>query len=180
MNSKLRTIRGFTLIEILVVIAIIGVLIAVAMASFSQARSNSRDKTRMADIEQVKAAMQLYAAANGTFHIAGAGSGGQGWFAYENGGTYPQSLAEELVVLGILSNVIHDPLVPAGSASAGTHRQYMNYFHSDGARAGTCLFAQLENPTAEHVAAMDAAPISSSLRNTLRTSYFMNYATCTP
>jgi len=180
MKSNLKTEQGFTLIELLVVIAIIGLLAAVVMASLNQARMNARDKVRMSDLEQAKAAMHIYATANGTYHIAGAGSGGQGWFSYKDSGSYPKSIAEELVVLKLLTTVLHDPLVPAGSASgSNSHRQYMNYFHTAGATTGTCLFAQLENPNTEQTATMTDAPISASLRSTLMSSYSMNYATCT-
>lgn len=180
MRGSFKTQKGFTLTEMLVVIAIISMLAAVVMTSITEARVNARDKTRISDLEQIKAAMHIYATTNGTYHIPGAGSGGQGWFSFKNGTSYPKSIAEELVVLGLLTTVMSDPLVPAGSFSAGTHRQYMNYFHSTGgATAGTCLFAQLENPSTEQRATMTKAPISSSLRTTLMNSYFMNYASCT-
>lgn len=51
---------GFTLVEMLVVLGIIGVLVSVIYASFSEARANSRDKKRIADVEQIGLAMRLY------------------------------------------------------------------------------------------------------------------------
>lgn len=180
MKKSIQFIRGFTLIEILVVVAIISLLSMVVFASFNEARKRARDSVRIADLEQAKAAMFIYAIANKTFRVAGAGSGGQGWFSYKNGTSYPKSIAEELVRLDLLTSVLSDPLVPAGSASANSHRQYMNYFFNPGgATKGTCLFAQLERPNAEQLATMEAAPIAASTRNALKKSYFMNYASCT-
>ena len=59
--SKKRTgRRGFTLIELLVVIAIIGVLASIVLASLNTARKKSRDTRRVADMNQVKLALELY------------------------------------------------------------------------------------------------------------------------
>lgn len=52
--------RGFTLIEVLVVVAIIGILSSIVLASMSGARSKGRDAKRIADVKQMQLALQLY------------------------------------------------------------------------------------------------------------------------
>lgn len=52
--------KGFTLIELLVVIAIIGILSSVVLASLNNARRKSRDARRLADLQQIKLASELY------------------------------------------------------------------------------------------------------------------------
>lgn len=179
MNTNLKTRQGFTLIEIIVVVAVIGLLSVVAMASLSQARMNARDKVRISDLEQAKSALHLYAVSNGTYEVEGAGYSGQGWLAYKNGSTYPKSIAEELVAEGILTSELHDPMVPAGTDISGDYRQYTVYFHSPGgATKGICIFAKLERPTAEYTATVTAAPLDASARSSLE-GHGMNYATCT-
>lgn len=53
---------GFTLIELLVVISIIGIVVAVSIFGLSGAREASRDARRKADLELIKAGLELYRA----------------------------------------------------------------------------------------------------------------------
>lgn len=59
--------RGFTLVEILIVISIIGLLSLVVLASLSEARAKSRDNARVSDLKQIELALALYREANGTY-----------------------------------------------------------------------------------------------------------------
>ena len=70
MNSDFKK-SGFTLIELLVVIAIIGLLSTLAMVALSNARIKARDARRLADIEQLQKALDLYYDKNGAFPISG-------------------------------------------------------------------------------------------------------------
>lgn len=60
----MKSNRGFTLIELLVVIAIIGILSSVVLASLNGARKKGRDARRIADIKQLRVALEMYADAN--------------------------------------------------------------------------------------------------------------------
>lgn len=58
--------RGFTLIEVLVVVAIIGLLSSVVIVGLGGARSKARDARRIADIQQIQNALELaYSPATG-------------------------------------------------------------------------------------------------------------------
>lgn len=67
------TVAGFTLIELLVVISIIGLLASVVLLSLNSARARSRDARRVADISQLRSALELYLNDNGTVPSAAAG-----------------------------------------------------------------------------------------------------------
>ncbi len=78
---------GFSLIELLVAIAVIATIIGLALPNFLGARSRARDARRKAELSQLKTSLQLYfndykiypPAGNGTGkvnYIAGCGSNG--------------------------------------------------------------------------------------------------------
>lgn len=59
-QKKLAKKIGFTLIEILVVSTIIALLAAVGMVTYTQINKQSRDAKRKADLEQIRAALEMY------------------------------------------------------------------------------------------------------------------------
>ncbi len=58
--AMLRTRKGFTLIEILTVVAIIAILASIILVGLSSARTSARDARRIADLDQIRTAMELY------------------------------------------------------------------------------------------------------------------------
>ncbi len=65
--------KGFTLVELLVVIVIIGLLATMAMLALNSARMKGRDAKRVSDIKQIQTALELYF--NGQNAYAPAASG---------------------------------------------------------------------------------------------------------
>ncbi len=59
--------KGFTLIELLVVIVIIGVLMGILLVSYQGTRVTARNGKRKADLEQIRAALELYHADCGQY-----------------------------------------------------------------------------------------------------------------
>lgn len=65
--KKLSDEKGFTLVELLVVIAIIGILATLLILQLGVARSRARDAKRIADVNQVRSALELYFDDNGQY-----------------------------------------------------------------------------------------------------------------
>lgn len=53
---------GFSLIELLIVMMIIGILVTISVFALVQARQSGRDAKRKTDLEQIKSGMEIYRA----------------------------------------------------------------------------------------------------------------------
>ncbi len=59
--------KGFTILELMLVVAIIAMLTIFIWVSYSSAREKSRDARRMQDIHEISNALNLYNSSNGQF-----------------------------------------------------------------------------------------------------------------
>lgn len=59
--------KAFTLIELLMVIAVIGLISTIVLVSVNTARKKARDAKRMADLNQLNIALEMYYEANGSY-----------------------------------------------------------------------------------------------------------------
>ena len=68
--------KGFTLIELMVVIAIIGVLAASLFPTLTGYLSRARDTKKISEIKDLNAALIVYQSDKGTYHVPDTGSNG--------------------------------------------------------------------------------------------------------
>lgn len=66
--------HGFTLVELLVVLAIIGVLATLLTANFLGVRQRGRDSQRKSDLRQMQSALELYRSDQGSYPSANQGN----------------------------------------------------------------------------------------------------------
>ena len=83
-NQRTSPANGFTIVEILVVIAVIGILVTIGAFAYNNAQKNSRDQKRTSDIAVLKSALEKYYDTNGEYPSG-----------CSIGGTYPTCLVSE-------------------------------------------------------------------------------------
>jgi prepilin-type N-terminal cleavage/methylation domain-containing protein len=70
-----RKDEGFTLVELMVVVLIIGILVAIAVPIFNAAKASAQKKSCFANQRTIEGAVQSYQAATGTMPAAATVSG---------------------------------------------------------------------------------------------------------
>lgn len=67
MISLKRKEQGFTIVELLIVIVVIGILAALVVTTFSGIQKKGRDSERKTDVQAVHAQLEAYHATNGRY-----------------------------------------------------------------------------------------------------------------
>lgn len=136
---------GFTLVELLIVIAIIGILASLVLVSISTAQKRGRDSKRIADTKQMMNALELYYTDNKAYPTT------VGWVYSDGGATWKAILPSNYIV-----TLPQDPL---GDTAA--HRYgYQSTCGGQGFWYGAIL--ETLDPTKYQVINDDCAGTSSS------------------
>lgn len=127
MKIKLYKQKGFTLVELLLVIAIIGILSTVAVVNLNVARAKARDARRMSDMEQIVLALNVYKETNGHYPYNSpnnppANINCASWDEDDDG-----NFIQPLVTEGIFTSVPGDPLSDSISCNGGYGYKYYRY-----------------------------------------------------
>lgn len=136
--------NGFTLVELMVVIAIFGLLIMIVVMNISSARKSSRDAQRKADLNTIRIALQTYKEKYGTYppHKSSTNCGGSDAWANSSGTCGGEWLTTDANFYTILEEVPVDPLNTGVNAGLQNENYVYSYFPTT---RNYNLIAQLEN-----------------------------------
>lgn len=169
--------RGFTIVELLIVIVVIGILAAITIVAFNGIQQRAKDTGRKSDVSSLAKALSMYQADHG---LMGAGSGcgsngnGEGWLNGDYDNTGPlKSINQCLIDGGYLKQTLSDPgeslscIVLSTSPTRYDCSRYMKY--NCAAENASYVYANLD--TMPH----SLTDTDSSCHPTLDGSYGMNY-----
>ncbi len=133
--------KGFTLVELLVVITILAILMTIGIAVYSGVQKNARDVRRKTDLRSIKVALELYYQTNGKYP-------NRDWVYSTTAQPWIPELTSDYMSQGV-------PTDPFNSGNGGPWTGTTNYRYAywalacGGFPAGQfyVLVAQLENKT---------------------------------
>lgn len=149
--QKAKHSRGFTLIEMMFAISIISLLAGVILANTQSVRERANDAARLANLNDMRVALRLYAQANGHYPYSECqlqtngeaswwiGYGGS-WGAHQGCATNegsPTAGTNEAMLAPYISQAIKDPTSPMLNSGANPDAGYI--YTSDG--ESYCLMA---------------------------------------
>lgn len=96
--------RGFTIVELLIVIVVVGILAAISIVAYSGIQGKARDAQRLQDIKTIQKALELYKTQYGNYPVAMGTPNASGWETSLSGSFIPS-----LKSSGVVSSVPVDP-----------------------------------------------------------------------
>lgn len=138
-GSMEAKIKGFTLVEVLVVISVIALLASVVLVAMNDTRMKSRDVKRKADLRVIRNALELYYDANGQYPQIAKWATSEAT-TYDNGTKWALLRS---ALAPYISALPGDPR-PMGTAGPWTNGNY-HYAYSSTSSSVYDLVAQLEN-----------------------------------
>jgi len=73
--DKMQDRKGFTIVELLIVIVVIAILAAITIVAYNGIQLRTRDTIRINDLKSIQKAVELYKAENGQYPIVGSWTG---------------------------------------------------------------------------------------------------------
>lgn len=172
MGERVIKQKGFTIVELLIVIVVIGILAAITIVAYNGVQQRARDTQRKNDVAAIVKALQVYKIDHDSYVEAGSGCGsggnGNGWFGHVYGAT-ANSIVSCLVDGGALSKEIVDPTGTTRCAASGVCRAYMKYTCG----SGTYVYASLES---EPAGAANTTALDGTCAPSWDEQYGMNYS----
>lgn len=128
--------RGFTIVELLIVIVVIAILAAIVIVAYQGVQGRARDSARLSDMKTIMKALEIYKTNTGSYPGANSTPTANGWEVSTNG-TSATNFLSALASSNGISKVPLDPVNTANPSnvtpgSAVNEYEYFYYLYPAG------------------------------------------------
>ena len=110
---------GFTIVELLIVIVVIGILAAITIVAYNGIQARGRDAQRLSDMNAIVKGLEVYKIQTGDYPVA-VGSTGQGGWEISAPTASNSDFLSVLRTSGVMSKVPVDPVNTGDMNTAGS------------------------------------------------------------
>lgn len=123
--------RGFTIVELLIVVVVIAVLASITIVAFNGVQSRARDTARLQDMKVIIKALEAYKTVNGSYPAATPTLNASGWEVSSDGNAATNYIAG-VNTAALSSKLPVDPVNTANPAAPTPGRTSSNriYFYA--------------------------------------------------
>lgn len=139
---------GFTIVELLIVIVVIGILAAITIVVYNGVQQKGRDAQRRADLSSLQKSLELYHADNSGYPICGSAS------PYQVGGSNSYNTVDTCLTVALIPKYI--PKLPRDPVNNGSFQ----YYYAVGYRKTTSI-AYINDKTDNYILANKLETVTS-------------------
>jgi type II secretion system protein G len=108
--------RGFTIVELLIVIVVIAILAAIVIVAYQGIQGRARDSARLSDMKMIMKALEVYKTNTGSYPSPNSTPNAQGWEVSTNGASATNFLGSIINSNGV-TKIPVDPVNTGNSAN---------------------------------------------------------------
>jgi type II secretion system protein G len=124
MRKNLKAPRGFTIVELLIVIVVIAILASISVVAYSGVQQRARDTRRVSDMNTIVKALEMYKIQTGSYPVASGTNTIVGW---EVSSKNPDQFLSALKTSGLITSVPVDPVNDNTTSISGFLYRYYRY-----------------------------------------------------
>ncbi|MET0979771.1 MAG: prepilin-type N-terminal cleavage/methylation domain-containing protein [Candidatus Saccharimonadales bacterium] len=126
---KKQTSTGFTIVELLIVIVVIGILAAITIVAYNGVQGRARDTQRIADLKGIAKALEVYKINNGAYPTPVSTPNASSWEVSTNGSNVATNFLSALVSTNGVSKVPVDPTNTGVTLNPSFNSATYEYFY---------------------------------------------------
>jgi general secretion pathway protein G len=120
---------GFTIVELLIVIVVIGILAAITIVAYNGVQGRARDSQRVSDLKGIVKALEIYKVNNGTYPTPVSTPNASSWEVSTDGSGNATNFLSALVSTTGVSKVPVDPINTGTTLNPSINNATYEYFY---------------------------------------------------